>query len=181
MLSLCLTVIDAPDRRDLFTALYEDYHTVLLRYAMSILTPTYKSYAEDVLQDTFIAVARHIEEIEKLPPERQKAFLLTITRHKAIDFLRKETRQVEMISDYECTTDTFVPVESMISDEGYARLCRLIRSLDDMYRTPLEMNLLYGMDSREIGEWLGITAKNAGVRISRAKEKLKQLLLKEEE
>ena len=54
-----------------------------------------------------------------------------------------------------------------------------VLELDDQYRTVFEYKYLYRMTDAEIGDILGISAKNANVRYFRARKKLQEMIRKE--
>lgn len=53
--------------------------------------------------------------------------------------------------------------------------------LDDSYRVVFEYKYIYRMSDKEIGDILGISAKNVNVRCFRARKKLQEMLRKEAE
>lgn len=184
MLTLFLAFIDDEEEKNLFISLYEQHRYTLLRYAALVLTQDYQDYAEDIVEDAFLAVAKHMKTISKIDCGKRRSFIVTIVRNKAIDFLRKSSRNpVESIDDieFELQTDTLAPLEVVITKEGYAQLKQYVNQLSDTYRTPLEMSLFYQLSNPEIGEMLGLTPKTVSARISRGKEKLKEMIIKKGE
>ena len=57
----------------------------------------------------------------------------------------------------------------------------IIRNFDNLYRIPLELSLLYGYSHREISKILGISENLVRTRVFRAKQQLKQIIMKEME
>ena len=55
-----------------------------------------------------------------------------------------------------------------------------IEHLDEKYREAMILSYVYGMKEKEIAEEFGISLANAGVRIHRAKTKVKEYIKRKE-
>ena len=74
-----------------FSELYDLFNRRTLRYLQGLLD---KQAAEDVQQEVWVTVFRKIAMLAN--PSRFRTWLYQVTRHRAIDFLRRETRQSDL-------------------------------------------------------------------------------------
>ena len=135
--------------------------------------------AEDAVQEAFLALTRHLDKVEDVYSPRTKRFLSTIVRSKAVDILRKREPEQELedcMEDGRGGTDI---LEQYLRKEQYNQLVSCVLELDDRYRTVFEYKYLYQMTDAEIGDILGISAKNVNVRYFRARKKLQEMIRKE--
>jgi RNA polymerase sigma-70 factor (ECF subfamily) len=130
--------------------------------------------AEDVMQESFLVA------FTKLGTFKGEvtfgSWLKRIVINKSITQLRKNNKYEEVSLDV-------VPEasEESIDKSEYTMLkatdiCNTINQLKDNYRVALTLNLIEGYDSEEIAEIMHITYQNSRTTISRAKNKLRQLL-----
>lgn len=129
--------------------------------------------AEDVLQNTMIDVTRSCSSYNG---GKAISWLLTITRHNAIDLIRKRARNAE------------VPLEDMSTDderggeEGFSLIetMDMLNVLDDDEKQIIVMRLYAKMPYSEIAEVMGIKLLSAQKKYQRAVSKLKKYNPKEE-
>lgn len=159
-----------------FSLLYEAYFHSLWYVAFSYLKDT--QLAEDMVQETFIKVSEHLSAIQDVHSKMTKYFLVTITRNKCIDYIRKRNRTPETLmenQEYPPEYDN-LPLEHVLRQETMDELTRLINSLDDSYRIPLKLRYIHGLSNIEISSRTGLSVNLVAVRINRAKKMLKERL-----
>lgn len=159
-----------------FSQLYEVYFHSLWYVAFGYLKDT--QLAEDMVQETFIKVSEHLSAIQDIHSKMTKYFLITITRNKCIDYIRKKNRMPETLiesQDYPPEYDN-LPLEHVIHQETLDELTRTINSLDDSYRIPLKLRYIHGLSNVEISGQTGLSVNLVAVRINRAKKMLKDRL-----
>ena len=131
--------------------------------------------AEDVMQESFLTA------FTKLGTFKGEvafgAWLKRIIINKSITQYRKNNRVSEVGLDV-------VPeqADKDITETEYTALSvndikNSINQLKDNYRVALTLNLIEGYDYEEIAEIMDITYQNSRTTISRAKSKLRQLLV----
>lgn len=151
------------------------------RYAKNMYNSAYRilghqAEAEDVLQESFLEVFTKLQEWRG--DSTFGAWLKRIVVNRSISQLRK--RRIELIQTDE--------VENIADDEHHFELEDVneklinwikkgIEKLPDGYRIVLSLYLLEGYDHVEISEILNISESTSKTQYSRAKEKLKQMLL----
>ena len=174
---LFLALLDSPGEQEKFKEIYEHYRHFMWYLANQKLQDEH--LAEDAVQEAFLALTRHLDKVEDIYSPRTKRFLSTIVRSKAVDILRKREPEQELedcMEDGRGGTDI---LEQYLRKEHYNRLVSCILELDDRYRTVFEYKYLYQMTDAEIGDILGISAKNVNVRYFRARKKLQEMIRKE--
>ena len=177
---LFLSMLDTAEEQHKFTLLYEKYRYLMWYVAKDILKD--KDLAEDAVQEAFLTLTTHLDQVEEAGSPRTKRFLVTIAKSKAIDLLRKEKRAE--FTEYE---DAFGQesgendiLDTYLQTESYERLVEAIRSLDENYRVVLECRYLHELSEKETAGVLGLTEKTVNVRTYRARNKLKEVLAQDQ-
>ena len=126
--------------------------------------------AEDVVQEVFLRVHRKgTEGVQDLP-----AWLATIAFRLALDRTRKP--QALDIEEFELPTHEPNAEHIAIRRQQIDRLHRLIAALPENLRYPLVLSALEELNSRQIGDILGIPESSVRGRIFRARQILKEKL-----
>jgi len=172
-----LSAIENEQERLKIADIYEKYRYKALHIAMGITNN--QQMAEDAVEDAFIDVIRYKEKVLSLSCSDLLPYVIIIVKHCALKIVNKNRKEPsvsldEMENEFEYQE---VPVdEQVISKNGYKRLVNSIASLKEKYRTVLEMKYINDMPNGEIANTLGITQKNAEMRIYRAKLMLREML-----
>lgn len=172
-----LTLLDDPEEQQKFTEIYYQYRHFLWYVANQKLQDAH--LAEDAVQETFLALTRHLDKVEEVQSDRTRNFLATIVRNKAVDILRKKMPETELPEAYGEKQESSDMLDQYLTKENYHRLVSCVLELDDTYRTVFEYKFMYQMSDAEIGDVLGISAKNVNVRCFRARKKLQDMIRKE--
>jgi RNA polymerase sigma-70 factor (ECF subfamily) len=170
-LSLYLTVLrcQAGDERA-FVQLHEQFGGRTLRYLRGVLG----DFADDVQQEVWLSVFRRIRDLNA--PGTFRTWLFRITRHRAIDELRRTKRDREL----------FVPVpETLPHDEGEpdlhsetidtAVLEAALHDLPTPQREVLILRFQNDLSYREIALVLGCAVGTVRSRLHYAKQSLMNL------
>lgn len=160
------------DRTSRFNALAEAYSTDLYRYAMWICGND--ALAKDLVQETFLRAWRALDSLKDVGAA--KSWLITILRR---EYARTFERKVPKFTDVE--TVVVPDDEAHEPDEQTERLLlrKGIMQLDQKYREPLLLQVVFGHSCAEISEQLGISKSAVMTQLFRAREKLKVLLQKD--
>ena len=154
--------------------IYKDYYRAMYNASLRILKDEFE--AEDIMQESFLTAFTKLDTFKG--EVAFGAWLKRIVINKSLTQLKKNNKyqEVKMETVY----------ESSIEDEAidYSELkssnvLRLLNTLKDNYRIVLTLNLIEGYDYEEISQILGYTNENVRTTISRAKRKLKQVLILE--
>jgi RNA polymerase sigma-70 factor, ECF subfamily len=141
-------------------------------YNFSLWITANRSLCDDILQEVFVKLWR----CDSCPddPEELKRWLLTVTRHTCLDFLRKSNRFSRFRTRYQ---DEFYEAEQ---DPDAPFLWNELASLPEIERTILYLHLKIGHTYREIAGMLDQSENLVRVRAFRAFKRLRETLTKKE-
>ena len=170
MLVLLLAELADEGERRRFAAMYERYHVRMERAALRILES--QADAEDALQNAFLQVIRHFEQVAEMPEDELSYWLIAIVKNEALMILRKSRR--------------YVPTEDMSAFEkaaedvtDYHALVECFSRLPETYRATLEMKLLLGYSDAEVARYLGISETAVSTRANRGRALLRNIVERE--
>lgn len=174
---LFLALLDSQEEQEKFTEIYEHYRHFMWYVANQKLQDAQLS--EDAVQEAFFALTRHLDKVKDVYGPGTKKFLATIVRSKAVDILRKLQPEEELCEYQSGDMEQGDILDQYLKKEYYNYLISCILELDDSYRVIFEYKYMYQMSDGEIGDILGISAKNVNVRYFRARKKLQEMIQKE--
>ena len=140
--------------------------------AHRILKDSYE--AEDIMQEAFLTVYTKLDTYKG--EVTFGAWLKRIVINKSLTQLKKNNRydevKMEIVPSNEAEDD-------VVDYRGLnpKSVLNTLQSLKDNYRVVLTLNLIEGYDYEEIAQILNYTNENVRTTVSRAKKKLKQVLL----
>ncbi|MBQ4575607.1 MAG: sigma-70 family RNA polymerase sigma factor [Clostridia bacterium] len=174
-LSFYLMAIDSEEARDKLTQIYTQYYSTMRAVAHRFLSKHNSTVEEDIVHDSIITIINNMHKIDMNDETALKCFVCTVVRHKAIDWIRHEYRAE--YDDFEQTaysvedTDP-LPLDAIVSREGYEIIIRCINELSDNYKDVCNLKFVCKMTEKDIASILGLTVNNVGVRIMRGRKKL---------
>ncbi len=130
--------------------------------------------AEDLAQDAFVEVYVHKERF--VPGKASfKTYLYTIGHHKAVDYVRKNQR--EILTDFHAEAESNVagadsPEVHLLEQEGKEELYRALDGLKEEYQKILVLTELEGMKLKEAARVMGKSEAQAKVLAHRARKAL---------
>ena len=158
--------------------LYENNKEFLCKIAIKYLKD--KQLSEDAVQNAFVDMISKKEKFKSMSDVDFKKWAITIVKSKSVDILRKHDNKEVFIED---TTNVFLsdttPELEVIKKNDKEILSAEISKLKEIDRIILEYKYYHGLTYAEIAGELGLTQKNVEIRMQRAKNKLKRLLVKE--
>lgn len=169
--SLLATAAEAPEEADLaFERLYRSSRDDVYAYAAGILRD--RAAAEEV---TATAFERAYRRRSRFDPSRgePRAWLFGIARNAALDELRRRGRQAELARE---PVDLAEPpgVGAVEASERRLALAAGLGALLAAERELIALKYFAGLDNAEIAGVLGISESNAGTRLHRAMNKLRE-------
>ncbi|MFK8060874.1 MAG: RNA polymerase sigma factor [Polaribacter sp.] len=154
--------------------LYKAYYKAMYNTAFRILKDNFE--AEDLMQEAFLTV------FTKMYMYKGEvtfgAWLKRIVINKSLTQLKKNNRYNEVKMEVIPATEI---EEEVIDYSGLkaSKVLNCLQSLKENYRLVLNLHLIEGYDYEEIAQILDYTNENVRTTISRAKKKLKQVILAE--
>lgn len=132
----------------------------------------------DVSQEVFVKLYRFLYQFKQ---DRFTTWLYKITLNATRDYYRKEQR--EQAKEERLSVQRQLPSSSAEMDvlnfEEDRVLHNAIKALDEKYRYPLILFYFHELKYEEIAEILNISLSTVKIRLLRAKEKLKVVLMQE--
>jgi RNA polymerase sigma-70 factor (ECF subfamily) len=128
----------------------------------------------DIMQEVYLKILLNINKVEQA--DNMAAYLVTLTNNTVIDHFRKaklvtySTINEGTVAGYEVTKDQSLQLADCC-------LRPMIESLPEIYRDALIATELENMKLKDYAEKADISLSNAKVRVQRAKEKLKDIIM----
>lgn len=170
MLALYISLLDTEEQISKFEHIYTKYRGLMFYTAKGVLQDSY--LAEDAVHETFLDIIRIIDSIRANNEKELSQFLRVLTHHKAVDMVRKCTRQKKSDTEIEDLdlSKSDVNVETIVLDKiDYENMLLLVQSMDEKYKTPLLLKV-QGYKVSEIADFLNISPGNVKVRLHRARK-----------
>ena len=168
----------------LLEKLFRTYYKDIYRYLYSLTHDA--SLSEDLASDVFLEVVKSIATFRGAAD--MKTWMFSIARHKWIDYLRKKNRRVEievlseLVGEEQDTgngqKNSGGPEEQYLEKELLERIHTLLDEEPERTRNIVNLRL-EGYSFYEIAQKENISESSARVIYFRAKEKLRQILVKE--
>lgn len=153
--------------------LHTAYAESAFRFAWSITKD--ESLAQDVLQELFLKLARDASAIANARSER--ALILTITRHLALDTLRRTSRREGLHQRWTAELPQwFEPALNHEFEEQQQQLTAALAELPEEQRSAVHLHLWEGLGFREIGEMQNLPTQTIASRYRYALAKLRTAL-----
>lgn len=166
-----LQLIDSPENQSKFERLYHAYKHTMYQVAFKILHNTYD--AEDAVHQAFLKIAEKIDIVDGNLCNRTKGFVIVITERKALDILNYNKHHPTVSFD----DDLGLTIEY----NGPNDLVSYMSQLPATYRQVLLLKHYHGYSSKETAKILGLSEANVIKIDQRAKKKLKEIYLDEDE
>ena len=188
MILAMIMTLENEEQRSFVEELYNKYQQRILNICMKILKNP--DDANDALVDTFVRVMENVEKFMEIEEENLYGFLAVSAKNIACDTYRKKTRrsQNEMSSTYFESDDSegnildlkdeSIDIEQALIDKEFiTEVKEMMQSMPSDQSTVLVYKFLYHMGNSEIAELLCIDRSVVNLRLHRARNKLKKLLI----
>lgn len=172
-------VPDLPSEVAAQSALAQRFTRILREHgpALSRLAAGYEAEAherEDLVQEIALAVWRALPLFRGECSER--TFVFRIAHNRGLAHRWRRRRRFTALDDAGAVEDPGPDPESQaIARQGRERLAAAVRQLPEAYRTVVILTL-EGLSNREAADVLGISENNVAVRLTRARQRLRDLL-----
>ena len=165
--------------------LYRTYKNKMFYTALKLLEDV--SEAENIVHDTFLILAEHLEQINDVKNKKTWNYIVTILKNRCFDWMRKqkyyhyaddkENFDIEKRLDEQ--EDIFKNnIEAkIISGEEQEILTKLIMNLKYPYKEVLYLQYYNELGSKEIAEILSMKPDNVRKIASRARKILKEKMI----
>ena len=142
----------------------ETYSPMLLRLACTRLGSA--ADAEDAVQETFLRLLSCRPSFRDA--EHEKAWLIRTTLHRASDIRRQASRAALPIEE--------AALENEAAPQAESDLLSAVRALPEKYSAVIHLYYYEGYSIQEIAKLLRLPAATVGTRLSRGRDRLRQML-----
>lgn len=159
--------------------IYKLYYKAMFNTALRIVQDG--DDAEDVMQESFLSAFTKLDSFKGEVPFG--AWLKRIVINSSLTFVKKKNRlqevKLEKVEETLKNVDQDEENENNIDYVGMKAkvVTEAMGKLKDNYRTVLNLSLIEGYDNEEIAGIMNISNENCRTTISRAKSRLRKLLL----
>ncbi|GAB2690302.1 sigma-70 family RNA polymerase sigma factor [Aliiglaciecola sp. 3_MG-2023] len=153
-----------------YETLVHSLHADIFRYAYWLVKD--KAVAEDIVQETFLRAWKSLDSLKD--EKAAKSWLITILRRE--NARRFERKQFDLVDMDDVTLEG-----DNLSNEleiEYQELRLLMADLNEEYREPLILQVMYGYSGDEIAKQLNLNKNTVMTRLFRARSQLKEALEK---
>lgn len=159
------------DKSQTITEIWSEFHAELRAYIVG--KTQQEADADDILQDIFVKIIRHIDKVNQARHVRH--YIYGMVRNALNDYYRQQRQP----SDEAELERLAAEDESSQLNATIAACCvrPFIHQLPAPYRDALLMTEFQEISQKELAENLGISYSGAKSRVQRGKEKLKGLIL----
>lgn len=173
MIMIYLSMLDTEEDKDVFIELHDAYSQAMYKVAYGILRDS--ALAEDVVQESFIKIIKNFDKVIKKKCPQTKSYFVNIVRTTSIDVYRKRKKQQDLSFDEfeETIADDFKDIDNLL--EGM-EIEKSLFQLPKSYYIILSLKYDDGYAYKEIASILDITEENVKKRLSRARNKLREIL-----
>ena len=140
------------------------YSDMLLRLACTRLGSA--ADAEDAVQETFLRLLSCRPSFRDA--EHEKAWLIRTTLHRASDIRRQADRAALPIEE--------AALENEAAPQAESDLLSAVRALPEKYSAVIHLYYYEGYSIQEIAKLLRLPAATVGTRLSRGRDRLRQML-----
>lgn len=169
-----ISQIETPEEMEKFLALYEKYKKSV--YDVAYYYTKNKFDAEEVLQNVYEKIIRNLDTIEMDIPAKTKKLIQTISKHEALNLLKKKQREHCTSADVfdSLPDDGYSPYErAEVNDERRAILTS-IKGLSEEDQMIFQYYYYHGKTSKEIAGIMNLNKDLVDKRLQRGRSKLEK-------
>jgi len=130
-----------------FRTLYERYRTPVYNYILRLVR--HKGAADDLLQDTFLAVWQGAHKFRG--QSSVKTWIFRIAYYRSASHLRK-SRKIAEISENRIASDAPGPEDVFLGKFETAQVIAALETLSPDHRSVVELTFIHGFSYREIAD-----------------------------
>lgn len=171
-----LSLLDSEEEISKFELIYSTYKKQMYYTANNILKDSH--LAEDAVHNAFLRIINNLEKIEDINSHKTKGLIVIIVKNVSIDIYRKNKKEIDNTIFIDDLDDINGYDEINKNDIGDLEIA--ISKLPENYKQVFLLKFSHELTDNEISEILDIKPDNVRKRISRGREKLKNILKKME-
>ena len=158
-----------------FNQLMADMRPKLYRFALSITKRT--DEAEDIVQEVGIKLWERRDELEAL--RSVEAYAMSAVKNRCLDYVRSPHNRTDELTEAHETAYGPTPHERLEQADMVTYVRRLIDRLPEQQQMVIRLRDIEGCELEEIAEILGMNSGAVRTALSRARQKIRDELLKQ--
>lgn len=173
---MLLLVFDTPEESNKFLVIYNTYGETIYYTIKRFIDDEY--LIEDISQEIFIRLARHLDKINLNNAKQAQNYIITATRNYCKNYIRNNTKVVEDSLDLlpPLHTEYDEVLDKIIHNEDISSIAQAVSELDDIYKSVLELKYINEFNNDEISSFLNLRKKTVVTRLYRANIMLRDKL-----
>jgi RNA polymerase sigma factor (sigma-70 family) len=132
--------------------------------------------AEDSVQDALLKLWTRRDELANY--SSIEAFAMTVTKNLCLDRIRSKAFQTERLTERQVSTLRQDPEEVLEKDDFTGFIRKIIENLPDQQRAIMQMRDIEGLEYDQIAEVMELNVNAVRVNLSRARKKVRDMILK---
>lgn len=170
-----LMLLDTEEDKTKFSILYEKYRRLMRKVAYDVLRD--HGDTEDVLHESFIKIAKNMDNIGDPYCKETKNYLVIITKNTAIDMYRKKKRIYEREMSVPELKDYQGPHSYIKPNLGPEQIIpEVLINIPDKYKSVLLLKYVNHYENKEIAKMLNLTEGNVRQRVVRGKQMIEKAI-----
>ena len=161
--------------KEAFEELYRRHSRTAMRVAYRVTGNIHD--ASDAVSDAFARVMQALPAGRLTDAARFRSYLLTSTRHAAVDVLRRAGRTIPSETESEPAETNAGPSELLMDKADNALVAAAFRALPERWRSVLWLTEVEGVPAREAAGMLGVSANGVAQLAVRARAGLRERYL----
>lgn len=156
-----------------FNELIIFYYPFVFKFLLK--TTNKDEIAKDLVQETFLKLIKNIDKFDVKGKAKFSTYLITIARNCYLDYLKKETKELQNIAIEEFS-DNASSEYNYLKNEDYNNLLNEINKLPKLQREVIKLKYLEGYTLSEIAKIQNTTSNTIKSRLFESRKKLKDKL-----
>ncbi|MBQ9264598.1 MAG: RNA polymerase sigma factor [Clostridia bacterium] len=179
MIPMVIMAIESDDDRAYMTELYLQHRALMLKIAWKYTKDP--SEVDDIVSDSCMALIQNMDTIKKLSGSALRAYIVTTTKNKAIDFIRKKQREQNKIlhmdeASLEGIAEPMSFDRKISVQQDIDMVKKAILALPERERETLRLKFFQHMNDGQIAEIMGVAENSVRRYIMRGRSHLKAAL-----
>ena len=152
-----------------FDALYEKYHSELMRYARKLMRE--ECGAEDLFQDTMYRIYDNWDKFDHKTNIQTRDWVYTVMYSIFINYWRKKKIEVRNVDNVEDIVKDFKNPENIFNiKQRYSKIIKIIENLPNGFKDACKLCFIDERSYKEIAEILNIPLGTVGSKIHRIRK-----------
>ena len=156
-----------------FNELITFYYPFVFKFLFKITSAN--DIVEDLVQEAFLKLIKNIDKFDVKGKAKFSTYLMTIVRNCYLDYLKKETKELQNI-DIDEFSNNISSEYDYFKNEDYNNLLKEINKLPKLQREVIQLKYLEGYTLDEIAKIQNTTSNTIKSRLFESRKKLKDKL-----